>query len=613
MSVDGKFITWTIDPDMLSDEQQSVMMQLCNAAESVVSSFIKRTPDDRRYEVSLGTQEFGDATVFGNAGNSVDEHGAAIATKGRININRSIISLDPVFESTTYYLNGIATPVGQTVLIHELLHLLGIVSVLESFDENAQIHRESGDYLYTGANAVEKYKSFLAMADYPAGYVDRVTGILLENNIGPGSDMFHIESGYMLVDVTLVDELRLHNNLVYPTVYGSILGGMTFQHTVMTELTGSFLQDMGYEINYDSTEFYEVGRSNVSYLLHNYHDVKAFTDFVEDTGVEASHQAEHQADIAAEAERLQDEAALQELQRMELAAAEELRQAEEEAARVAAEQEAARVAAEQEAIRDAAEQEATRVAAEQEAARVAVEQEVARVAAEQEAARVAVEQEVARVAAEQEAARAAALPQTTHHQEVDEADDVVDAVLDDAEQGDTLGQTVDAALDGGQQRPAVTMSQHFDAYRASVSGQAEAAPSVTGCGTKNNGVSHAATMGMPAKFGVSADGALFSQGRRSFIQGVYKNYNRSLVERARSGPVNKTGIVLNNNSSGDVVRMRKIRAMGSSTRAGNNGLAFKNFNKNTSHDAARRCRAGGAVAPPKKGANSGFKSGCRWC
>lgn len=549
MSVDGKFITWTIDPDMLSAEQQSVMLQLCNAAESVVSSFVKRTPGDRRYDVSLGTQEFEDSSVFGNAGNLVDEHGAAIVTKGRININRSIISLDPVFESTTYYLNGIATPVAQTVLIHELLHLLGIVSTLENFDDNAHIHNEGSNYLYTGANVVEKYKSYLAMADYPAGYVDRVTGVLLENNIGPGTDRFHIESGYMLVDVALVDELRLHDNLVYPTVYNSILGGMTFQHTVMTELTGSFLQDMGFEIDYASAEFYEVGRSNISYLLHNYHDVKAFTNFVEDAGVEADHQAEHQADIAAEEERLQEEVVLQELERLEQAAAEELRLAELEAARIATEQEASRAAGVEELRLD-----------------------------------------------EQEAPRVAALPQTAEHQET--------------QQGANDGILANTVLGAGQQ-PAATMAQQFDAYKASVS--VPAAPATTGCGTNNNGVSRTATMGMPAKFGPSADDTLFSQGRRGFIQGVYKNYNRSLVERARSGPVNKTGIVLNKNSSEDVVRMRKIRAMGSSTRAGNNGLAFKNFNKNTSHDAVRRCRAGGAVAPPKKGANSGFKSGCRWC
>ncbi len=61
--------------------------------------------------------------------------------------------------------------------------------------------------------------------------------------------------------------------------------------------------------------------------------------------------------------------------------------------------------------------------------------------------------------------------------------------------------------------------------------------------------------------------------------------------------------------------MGKIKAMGSSTKVGpvDNQLAFKNFNRNTSRDAARRCRSGGCVAPAKKGANVNFKSGGRWC
>ncbi len=136
---------------------------------------------------------------------------------------------------------------------------------------------------------------------------------------------------------------------------------------------------------------------------------------------------------------------------------------------------------------------------------------------------------------------------------------------------------------------------------------------------KNNGIFEGrrpdAKMGMPQKFNPSADDNLFSSGRRSFIQNAYKNYNRSLWARSLEGPVNKTGIALNRNTGEDVVRMRKIKAMGSSTRVGpvNNQLAFKNFDRNTSRDAARRCRSGGCVAPAKKGANVNFKSGGRWC
>ena len=165
----------------------------------------------------------------------------------------------------------------------------------------------------------------------------------------------------------------------------------------------------------------------------------------------------------------------------------------------------------------------------------------------------------------------------------------------------------------------MTMKQAYSLYRAQFPGPASFPNNGAGCGTKNNGVFEGrgpdAKMGMPQKFNPSADDNLFSSGRRSFIQNAYKNYNRSLWARSLEGPINKTGMPLNRNTGDDVVRMRKIKAMGSSTKVGpvDNQLAFKNFNRNTSRDAARRCRSGGCVAPAKKGANVNFKSGGRWC
>ncbi|MCK4822155.1 hypothetical protein KA005_40710 [bacterium] len=166
----------------------------------------------------------------------------------------------------------------------------------------------------------------------------------------------------------------------------------------------------------------------------------------------------------------------------------------------------------------------------------------------------------------------------------------------------------------------MTMKQVYALYRAQFPAPASHPNHGGGCGTKNNGIS-VARMGMPQKFNPSADDSLFSQGRRSFVQNTYKNYNRSLWARSLEGaaqnqPINKTGIALNRNTGDDVVRMRKIKAMGGSTNAkslGNTQLTYKNFDYNTSKDAARRCRSGGCVAPAKKGANVNFKSGGGSC
>ena len=179
----------------------------------------------------------------------------------------------------------------------------------------------------------------------------------------------------------------------------------------------------------------------------------------------------------------------------------------------------------------------------------------------------------------------------------------------------------------------ISMVQLYQLYRSQFPGPASFPNHGGGCGTKNNGIS-VARMGMPQKFNPSADDSLFSQGRRSFVQNAYKNYNRSLWSRSLEGPVNpqqvaqgampvykkapinRTGMALNRNTGEDVVRMRKIKAMGGSTNAhslGNTQLTYKNVDHNTSRDAARRCRSGGCVAPAKKGANVNFKSGSRCC
>lgn len=155
----------------------------------------------------------------------------------------------------------------------------------------------------------------------------------------------------------------------------------------------------------------------------------------------------------------------------------------------------------------------------------------------------------------------------------------------------------------------LSMTQEYDKYRARFPGPVSFPNPGGGFGIKNNGIAHV-DMGMPAKFNPSADDSLFSQGRQEFNENVYNNYNRSLLSRQQSGPINRTGIVLNKNTAEDIIRMRKIRALGSSTKVGqDNKLAYKNFNRNTSSAAAKRCRSGGCIAPAKKGANTNFKSG----
>ena len=106
------------------------------------------------------------------------------------------------------------------------------------------------------------------------------------------------------------------------------------------------------------------------------------------------------------------------------------------------------------------------------------------------------------------------------------------------------------------------------------------------------------TGAMPAKFGSAVGSSMFARARKVFAD----------------TPTEKT--VYSDSSSR--IEVLKNRAVGkSSTKTGlspNAPLAFSDQgNSNVVNSALRKCRAGGSVAPPKKGANTAFKSGGGKC
>lgn len=107
----------------------------------------------------------------------------------------------------------------------------------------------------------------------------------------------------------------------------------------------------------------------------------------------------------------------------------------------------------------------------------------------------------------------------------------------------------------------------------------------------NNGVLTADTA-MPLKDSTSNNEARFQMDRKEFIETVPRVIH----------PENKW--IGGTRDASDVARRRRIGAVGKGTiNTNNNELAFTTPNDiNFRNSALRRVRAGGAVAPPKKGA-----------
>lgn len=102
----------------------------------------------------------------------------------------------------------------------------------------------------------------------------------------------------------------------------------------------------------------------------------------------------------------------------------------------------------------------------------------------------------------------------------------------------------------------------------------------------NNNETHA-LMGMPFKPNTMAQGNMFSMFRRAYVK--------------------KSGGGEGFFDSSQYIKLKTINATGaSSTNYQNNLMSFSGMDPNSVRDGKKKCRAGGCVAPKKKGATPTF-------
>lgn len=112
----------------------------------------------------------------------------------------------------------------------------------------------------------------------------------------------------------------------------------------------------------------------------------------------------------------------------------------------------------------------------------------------------------------------------------------------------------------------------------------------------NNGNIKNVQKAMPAQFYPSAGSSMFSIARHLYVN----NSQDTHVKRWQ--PI----------SSGERTYMKSSREIGKSSiqsQATQQELSFRSKETNSIRTALRRARGGGNIAPKKKGANTGFKSG----
>lgn len=165
-----------------------------------------------------------------------------------LNLNHTsfiTIGNEPVFA----ILNGASVWSVMPVLIHEMLHCLGIaVSYSNNNHGWNRLLDETGTW-YVGLNGNPETSK--AIAEYRLSFGDQYHRIPVENSLGPGSALSHFEEG---LDDALQTEVRTFDYgegpVVHPPLTLDIISTVASEDDyIFSSITAGALADLGYAVN----------------------------------------------------------------------------------------------------------------------------------------------------------------------------------------------------------------------------------------------------------------------------------------------------------------------------------------------------------------------------
>ena len=220
-----------------------------------------------------------DAGILGQAGANSD------------GTNSITLSKEYLHDEYLVQINNKLEPYLYGVFLHEVIHCLGIridagFSGMPSFtsppgNPNTLVPTSSGLYttFYIGSKGVDRYNQILDINNHGDQNRTQTISVLdandvsydyrflfLENDGGAGTVLSHPDEG---------QDYRDYNGIDYPSIGGEITTGYYNQTgNVISVLTGGFLEDMGYKINYDSQYLLTKTRdADYYYIKHIYNTI----------------------------------------------------------------------------------------------------------------------------------------------------------------------------------------------------------------------------------------------------------------------------------------------------------------------------------------------------
>ena len=151
--------------------------------------------------------------------------------------------------NNVFKLNDKQVDMNVPVLIHEILHVFGLVGIGPA-SQYANGNNANPPNVYTGYYGIRGYRDLLAANGKSTIDINYVP---MEDDFGAGTAMAHFEEGEGGNNSNYYDETRIIDGVTYPVPRNELMTGfLNSGDNYLTNMTVGLLQDRGFGVNYNS-------------------------------------------------------------------------------------------------------------------------------------------------------------------------------------------------------------------------------------------------------------------------------------------------------------------------------------------------------------------------
>ena len=209
------------------DESNLELKQAVNNVITILNSIIIKSNKLNTYNVTVIIDDLGE-----NKLGQADWQNGFIILNNNNNNNNIFIKLNDI----SYSLNTI-------VLLHETMHILGLVGLSYG---SVYIDNIDNSPVYIGKKGTSSYIKVLNSNNINT--VNLKNYIPIENSFGAGTAFAHFEEGLNEDGV----EYRYINGVYYPIIVNELMTGFINTNNYLTDMCLGVLEDIGFTLNYES-------------------------------------------------------------------------------------------------------------------------------------------------------------------------------------------------------------------------------------------------------------------------------------------------------------------------------------------------------------------------